>query len=462
MSLEAGVTYFRYTIPTRPAPNSAPHPNRFKVKINRLELAKLLVRELIQYRADLDTVLSRPCVYGVFSAPVGAFWAYEEHCVGCLRCTVQHPNVVEILPNPERLELGDSYINPDLAETLLYEAASGRVPVRGAGYGGGFGGVGWDAIWTDMSEIVRPTRDGIHGREFISTAVQLGWKPLLHEFDARGNLTNSTQDLIELPIPVLFDRLPIEDSTALKAIAAAASSLDTLAIVPVGQLDGQLSVSESVVPLVGPQDLERLSVERQSFRMIELNGWDSAAYVQISLAFPKAIVAVRLQVDADLTEPLEAGVAVFHLTADYHGRTASGFIMDAIRAAHEDLIARGIREQITLIGSGGIAAAEHVPKAIIAGLDAVAIETAALIALQAQFQSEVREAASAQIDLPHTNPDWARQRLVNLLGSWRDQLLEILGAMGLREVRRLRGEIGRAMFQADLEREAFSEIEGYE
>ena len=47
------------------------------------------------------------------------------------------------------------------------------------------------------------------------------------------------------------------------------------------------------------------------------------------------------------------------------------------------------------------------------------------------------------------------------MASWRDQLLEILGAMGLREVRRLRGEIGRAMFQADLEREAFGDIEGY-
>jgi len=53
------------------------------------------------------------------------------------------------------------------------------------------------------------------------------------------------------------------------------------------------------------------------------------------------------------------------------------------------------------------------------------------------------------------------QRVKNLLGSWRDQLLEVLGAMGLREVRRLRGEMGRAMFQRDLEEEAFAEIEGY-
>ncbi len=460
VSLEAGVTYVRYSVPTRPAPNRAPHPNRFNVKINRLELAKLLVRELIQFRGDIDTVLSRPCVYGVFSGPAGGFMAREEHCVGCLRCTVQHPNVVQILPNPERLSLGDSYINPDAVETLLYEAASGRVPVRGAGYGGGFGGDGWDAMWTDMSEIVRPTRDGIHGREFISTSVQLGWKPLMHEFDARGKLTNSTKNLIELPIPVLFDRLPVDDPSAHAAIAAAASSLQTLAIVPVEQLSEQPSQSESVVPLVGPHDIDRLPVG--GFQMIELNSWDSAAYAQISSAFPNAIVAVRLQVDADLSEPLDAGVAVFHLIADYHGRTADGFVMDAIRAVHENLIVRGTREQITLIGSGGIAAAEHVPKAIIVGLDAVAIETAALIALQAQFSGEVRDFSTAQIELPRTDPEWAKQRLVNLLGSWRDQLFEILGAMGLREVRRLRGEIGRALFQVDLEREAFSGIEGYE
>jgi len=37
----------------------------------------------------------------------------------------------------------------------------------------------------------------------------------------------------------------------------------------------------------------------------------------------------------------------------------------------------------------------------------------------------------------------------------------VLGAMGLRELRRLRGEMGRAMFQADLEREAFAGIEGF-
>jgi hypothetical protein len=51
--------------------------------------------------------------------------------------------------------------------------------------------------------------------------------------------------------------------------------------------------------------------------------------------------------------------------------------------------------------------------------------------------------------------------LVNLTASWRDQILEILGAMGLREVRRMRGETGRCMFAKELEREAFAGIAGY-
>jgi glutamate synthase domain-containing protein 2 len=70
--------------------------------------------------------------------------------------------------------------------------------------------------------------------------------------------------------------------------------------------------------------------------------------------------------------------------------------------------------------------------------------------------------ASAVIRMPDFEPAWAAQRLMNLVAAWRDQMLEILGAMGLREVQRLRGELGRAMFHEDLEREAFTGVAGFE
>ena len=56
--------------------------------------------------------------------------------------------------------------------------------------------------------------------------------------------------------------------------------------------------------------------------------------------------------------------------------------------------------------------------------------------------------------------DWGSQRIANLIGAWHGQLLEVMGAMGMREARRLRGEVGRSMWFEDLEREHFGPIFG--
>jgi hypothetical protein len=60
------------------------------------------------------------------------------------------------------------------------------------------------------------------------------------------------------------------------------------------------------------------------------------------------------------------------------------------------------------------------------------------------------------VELESVDPVWGAGRIKNLMAAWHNQLLEVLGAMGIREARRLRGEMGRAMFFEDLEREVFS------
>ena len=113
-------------------------------------------------------------------------------------------------------------------------------------------------------------------------------------------------------------------------------------------------------------------------------------------------------------------------------------------------------------GAGGIAGADHLPKTIICGMDAVALDYPLLVAMQARLTGDLRSRDAANVALPPTlDIAWGQQRVVNLSCAWRDQLLEILGAMGVREVRRLRGEIGRAMWCGHLEDEAFADIEGY-
>ncbi|HET7010680.1 MAG TPA: glutamate synthase-related protein [Anaerolineales bacterium] len=456
--------YERYHIQAEPAPNRAGHPNRFVVRVDRAKLFALLVRELIRYRGDLKVVLSRPCIYGVFSGPVGGMLPRPHMCVGCLRCTVQYPDMVRVLPNPSRSGWGESSLSADGIDTILYEASTGRVPVRGAGYRGLFGGPGWDGMWTDMSEIVRPTRDGIHGREFISTSVDLGARPDFLEFDDRGAVRGSAPCVVRLPIPFLFEAMPasIESTQLYRTLAAAAARLKSIAIVPLPYAnDNILAPAPHVAPLVGTTEIDSAIGRSSAPRMAELDKWDAEAYTRLSRAWPGAVLAVRSSSVSEVGALAERGIPLVHLAADYGGRFDGRFIGEALRAVHDDLVNLRMRERLTLIVSGGIHAAEHVPKALICGADAVAIDLPLAAALQAEAVGPVTSRERAGLRLAPFPSSWGVQRVVNLIGSWRDQLLEVMGAMGLREVRRLRGEIGRAMFADELEREAFAGIEGF-
>lgn len=465
---EHSSSYHRYHIETREVPDRVRWPSRFKVKVSKLGLAKHLLTEILHTRMDMEVVTSRPCMYGVYSGPVGGFAPREELCVGCLRCTTEFPDFTQIIPNPERAALGDSYFNFRHVEAAAYEAEGGRIPVKGAGYRGRFGGEGWDGMWTDMSEIVRPTRDGIHGREFISTVVDIGRKPDFLLFDADGQPEGVTPHTLQIPLPFFFDRLhPGLETTGLyKILAQAAAEVDTLQVLPLAVILETNLRGEHIVPLVGAGEVERLPAMPFQPQMVELDGWDERLYQAVHSLWPEAQMALRLPYEEAglVLELLERGVHVFHLTADYHGRDADGrFLFDLIREVHGELVEAGLRGQVTLLGSGGIVAAEHVPKAIIAGLDAVALDLPLLVALQGRFTGEFSGRNGTAMKLPGgLPPDWAVQRLKNLAAAWRDQLLEVLGAMGLREVRRLRGEMGRALFMVNLEREAFAGIEGYD
>jgi hypothetical protein len=291
--------------------------------------------------------------------------------------------------------------------------------------------------------------------------VAIGRIPRALEFDSGGDLIGPLPPVITLPIPILFDWMPdlAMQTTALRALQNAAGTLGTRMLAPT-----ELAIREggAFVPLVRPNELDRLLEERHRFGLVELDGWDPAAYQRLHSALPDTVIAVRLPLGQSPLDLAAHGVGVFHLAADYHGRGTHQFALDAIRETHDQLVQAGLREQVTLIGSGGFAAAEHVPKAIIAGLDAVALDTALLIACQARIVGELRRPGEGGFQLPTFEVAWGAQRIINLIASWRDQLLEVLGAMGLRELRRLRGEMGRAMFQAELEREAFAGIEGFE
>ena len=101
-----------------------------------------------------------------------------SQCRNCFRCVQECPKLALTMSlNPEYQAMGCGVFTADVVSSLMKQAESGQIPVLGQGYRGPFTGPGFDGMWTDMSEIVRPTRDGIHGREYISTGVSLGAGP---------------------------------------------------------------------------------------------------------------------------------------------------------------------------------------------------------------------------------------------------------------------------------------------
>lgn len=451
----------RYEIAIRETPPLREVPNKFHPVVDRIRLAGMLVREAFRYRFRKDVLLSRPCIYGVFSGPLGGFMPRRSMCVGCMRCVQEYPEICQVFINPKWKALGDSYFTPDSVSTLNYEATTGKILVKGVGYKGPFAGPGFDSMWTDMSEIVRPTRDGIYGREYISTAVDVGRKARC--LDPENPEEAQSDPLVELPLPLLFDATP--DTLAAGGVEAAlhraSAVLGTLAVVPWKRATEGAS---TVVPLIEGKELAEAlpRLRGRSFAAVEWSGPEPADAPKLREAFPTAVVIARLPLDRKTAERVsaleKAGVGAFHLTADFHGECADGrFIKDALLAVHDRLVATGLREQVTLIASGGIVRAEHVPKAIICGADLVALDTAVWVALGAEFRGECRTPEA--LALEPVPPEWGAQRIMNFCAAWHYQLLEILSAMGLREVARLRGEVGRSMTFEELEKEAFGDLE---
>ncbi|MDZ7695813.1 MAG: glutamate synthase-related protein [Deltaproteobacteria bacterium] len=416
--------------------------------------------------------VKKTCVYGVYDHrrmdPVQMVDTIDTDCMNCLRCVQGCPKeLIHKTVNPEYLSLGDGYWTPDIITKLWAQAQSGKIPVSGAGYPGPFTGPGFDAMWTDMSEIVRPTRDGIHGREYISTAIDVGRTPKALVFDDTGMPKPDDARFMDIPLPILF-RMPTFGSMrrdTIRGWAEAARVLGTLLALPEDRL---ASIPADLYPWIMPMcsvDVDPKDMDMpQTVRLVEIpwhEKWAEQAD-RIRSTHPDVILSINVPITKGVEETVlslvENRVAVVHLSASEDGvycDDASLYLKDGIRAVHLKLVEAGQRDEMTLLISGGIAMAEHVPKAIICGGDGVMIDFPLLIALECRMCRRCTKGLQCPVEIEKATTPWVRSRVVNLMGAWHNQLLEVMGAMGIRDARRLRGEAGRAMFFETLNEEIF-------
>jgi ferredoxin len=469
----------KYHIETKPVPPRRPRVGKFGVVDWREDCARC------------HNCVKKACVYDRYRQEAEYLRTLEAvdalffECMGCFSC-VQNctKGLLRLVVNPVYQGLGNSYWTPNIIHTTWTQAETAKIPVSGAGYRGPFSGPGFDSMWTDMSEIVRPTRDGIHGREYISTAVDIGRKPAYLTFpDAQRRCGAEDKPFridasyLSIQMPLILD-LPSPRHTLPKlgpALREAAVRTDIIALAGPSAWPFEGEDIDRVLPhtafclnpdqpAVPPESLART-------RLVETyDGPDVIDRVKrLKGKHPQIVVSVRVPLDANGVQravdlAMLAEVEVLHVVADLNGNQIGVekplFLKDMIRRIHTALIEKGVRDEITLIAGGGIALPEHMAKAIICGADLVSIDLPLMIALECHLCDHCAPGLPCPAKLDDVPLNYAVGRMVNLIAAWHDQLIEVMGAMGMREARRLRGDVGRAMFFEDLEEDTFGKLFG--
>lgn len=461
----------KYHIKTQPIPPQRPRVGKYGVVDWREDCSRChnCVKKACvydRYRNENDYIQNLTDVDALYFDCMGCF-SCVQNCTKSLLC---------LSVNPVYEGMGNSYWTPDIIKTTWLQAETAKIPVSGAGYRGPFSGHGFDAMWTDMSEIVRPTRDGIHGREYISTSVDIGRKPSFLVFD-QGKPAGTFPPLLSLPMPMIIDKSPAKYSLPDlgPVIREAAKRTDLIAIVePNGwsfQDADQQQYLSHVAFYLDNETPDPPKEFLQKTRLVEIAD-DTNVLERIKMlknSNPEIVVSIRIGLDAHgVSRAIElAGlkeIEVIHVVADLNGNEIRAekpkFVKELIREIHNKLIENGTRDNITLIAGGGIALPEHMAKLIICGADLVTIELPLMIALECHLCDLCEPGMPCPARLEEINPAYGAGRMTNLIAAWHDQLIEMMGAMGMREARRLRGDVGRAMFFEDLEEETFGRLFG--
>ncbi|MFC1905355.1 glutamate synthase-related protein [Chloroflexota bacterium] len=433
--------------------------------------------------------------------------SHEINCVGCHRCVVFCPtNALNIKRNI--LAYRENYNwRPEVIEDIIKQAETGGVLLTGMGNDKGQR-VFWDHLLLNASQVTNPSIDPL--REPMELTTYIGRKPDVIEIDSSTmKLKTKLTPQVKLDIPLMFSAmsygavsLNVQESLARAAVEAGIlwntgegglhsklyryrnntivqvasgrfgvhqAYLDAARVVEIkigqgakpgigGHLPGEKVSSEVALTRMIPEGTDALSPAPQHdiysiedlsqlvYALKEATNYTKPISVKIAAVHNSAAIAsgiVRAGADIVVMDGLRGSTgAAPKVIRDNVGIP----IESALASVDTRLRQEGIRNQVSLVISGGVRNSGDVAKAIALGADAVNIGTSALMALGCTCCQQCHTGKCAwgicTSDLALTkriNPDIGYRRLANLIRGLSIELKDILGGMGINALESLRG-----------------------
>ncbi len=432
----------------------------------------------------------------------------EGNCVGCHRCVVFCPTqALTIRRNP--LDYRENYNwRPEIIEDIIKQAETGGMLLTGMGNDKSYR-VYWDHLVLNASQVTNPSIDPLREPMELTTYLGHKPDKVELEPGSSSNLKTELAPQIRLEIPVMFAAMSYGavSLNVQESLARAATEMGTLWNTGEGGLHSKLykygnntvvqvasgrfgvhpeylnagrmveiKIGQGAKPGIGGHlPGEKVSFEVSMTRMIP-QGTDAlspAPQHDIYSIEDLAQLVYALKEATDYTKPVSVKIAAVHNAAAIaSGMVRAGadvIVLDGLRGAtgaapkvirdnvgipiemalasvDSRLRQEGIRNQASIVVSGGIRSSGDVAKAIALGADAVYIGTAALVALGCTICQQCHTGKCAwgictsdSFLSKRINPDIGARRLANLLHGWSLELKDMLGGMGINALESLRG-----------------------